>query len=142
MCFWASRDYIVKRLMVQLRVTAPPERNLAPGAAVRLVLPPERCRGAGGVKRVGPPVSGKSAPPLLPDAPARCEYASYGGATVHSASTSRPWSVSLYGVAVWPRFAHQAFRLRYALMEACGTSERIAHVRNPCVSSVVSNEGV
>jgi iron(III) transport system ATP-binding protein len=41
----SSRDYIVEAPDgTQLRITAPPERNLAPGAAVWLVLPPERCR--------------------------------------------------------------------------------------------------
>jgi iron(III) transport system ATP-binding protein len=41
----SSRDYIVEAPDgTQLRVTAPPERNLAPGAPVWLVLPPERCR--------------------------------------------------------------------------------------------------
>ena len=41
----SSRDYIVEAPDgTQLRITAPPERNLAPGAPVWLVLPPERCR--------------------------------------------------------------------------------------------------
>ena len=40
-----SRDYIVEAPDgTQLRITAPPERNLAPGAPVWLMLPPERCR--------------------------------------------------------------------------------------------------
>ena len=40
-----ARDYIVEVAGgTQLRITAPPERNLAPGASVWLVLPPERCR--------------------------------------------------------------------------------------------------
>jgi iron(III) transport system ATP-binding protein len=41
----SSRDYIVEAPDgTQLRITAPPQRNLAPGAPVWLVLPPERCR--------------------------------------------------------------------------------------------------
>jgi iron(III) transport system ATP-binding protein len=41
----STRDYIVEVADgTQLRITAPPERNLAPGAHVWLVLPPERCR--------------------------------------------------------------------------------------------------
>ena len=40
-----SRDYIVEVADgTQLRITAAPEQNLAPGAAVWLILPPERCR--------------------------------------------------------------------------------------------------
>jgi iron(III) transport system ATP-binding protein len=40
-----SRDYIVEAADgTQLRITAAPERNLAPGSPVWLVLPPERCR--------------------------------------------------------------------------------------------------
>ena len=41
----STRDYVVEaKDGTQLRVTAPPEQNLAPGAAVWLLLPPERCR--------------------------------------------------------------------------------------------------
>jgi iron(III) transport system ATP-binding protein len=41
----STRDYIVEVADgTQLRITAPPEQNLAPGAPVWLVLPPERCR--------------------------------------------------------------------------------------------------
>jgi len=41
----SSRDYIVEAPDgTQLRITAPPQRNLAPGAPVWVVLPPERCR--------------------------------------------------------------------------------------------------
>ena len=41
----SSRDYIVEAADgTQLRITAPPQRNLAPGAPVWVVLPPERCR--------------------------------------------------------------------------------------------------
>jgi iron(III) transport system ATP-binding protein len=40
-----ARDYIVEVADgTQLRVTAPPDRNLAPGESVWLILPPERCR--------------------------------------------------------------------------------------------------
>jgi iron(III) transport system ATP-binding protein len=40
-----TRDYIVEVADgTQLRITAAPGLNLAPGAAVWLLLPPERCR--------------------------------------------------------------------------------------------------
>jgi iron(III) transport system ATP-binding protein len=41
----SARDYVVEVADgTQLRITAPPEQNLAPGATVWLTLPPERCR--------------------------------------------------------------------------------------------------
>jgi len=41
----SARDYVVEVADgTQLRITAPPEQNLAPGVAVWLVLPQERCR--------------------------------------------------------------------------------------------------
>jgi iron(III) transport system ATP-binding protein len=41
----STRDYIVEVADgTQLRITAPPERNLSPGSAVWLLLPPGRCR--------------------------------------------------------------------------------------------------
>jgi iron(III) transport system ATP-binding protein len=41
----SARDYVVEVADgTHLRIAAPPERNVAPGAPVWLVLPPERCR--------------------------------------------------------------------------------------------------
>ncbi|MGQ0663623.1 MAG: ABC transporter ATP-binding protein [Pseudomonadota bacterium] len=45
----AARDYLIELGGgAQLRVTTPPKLSLAPGSAVWLHLPPERCRGLGG----------------------------------------------------------------------------------------------